>query len=101
MRVPQTQGGDLIAHQYETGNQMNPKGLRLVAFMMVRGKSLAEDEDNAKLIAAAPDLLEACFQARRINAIAAAEGYLHPEKWGDELFAAQATLSAAIAKATQ
>lgn len=57
-RVPQTSGGDLIAREYETGKQMQPKGLRLVAFMMARGNSLAEDEANAHLIAAAPLLLK-------------------------------------------
>lgn len=50
-RVPQTQGGDMIAREYETGNQMNPKGLRMIAFMMARGNSLKEDEANATLIA--------------------------------------------------
>lgn len=58
-RVPQTKGGDLIAREFATGNQMNPKGLRLVAFMMARGDSLPEDEANARLITAAPDLLAA------------------------------------------
>ena len=58
-RVPQNRGGDLIAREYETGDQMNPKGLRLVTFMMARGDSLREDEANAALISAAPEMYEA------------------------------------------
>ena len=57
-RVPQSKGGDLIAQEYETGNQMNPKGLRLIAFMMSRGDSLATDEANARLISIAPEMAE-------------------------------------------
>lgn len=57
-RVPQNQGGDLIAHPFETGNQMNPKGLRLIAFMMLRGNSIKEDEANADFIISAPELAE-------------------------------------------
>lgn len=59
VRVPQSNGGDLIAHRYETGNQMNPTGLRLIAFMMARGNSIKEDEANASLMMAAPDMLAA------------------------------------------
>ena len=58
-RVTQTQGGDLIAREIKTENQLNPKALRLICFMMMRGNSLHEDEANASLIAAAPELLEA------------------------------------------
>lgn len=54
---------------------------------------------NARLIAAAPDLLAACRLVRSINAKAALVGYCHPEVWGDDLFAAQRVLSAAIMKA--
>lgn len=57
--IPQSNGTSLIAREYETGNQMKPKGLRLVAFTMQRGSSLPEDEANARLIAAAPDMLAA------------------------------------------
>jgi hypothetical protein len=59
IRVPQSNGSDLIAHEFVTGQQMTPKGLRLVAFTMARGSSLAEDEANARLIVAAPKLLRA------------------------------------------
>lgn len=57
--VPQNGVGPMIAREYETGKQMNPKGLRLVCHVLARGNSLPEDEANARLIAAAPDLLAA------------------------------------------
>ena len=57
--VPQSNGASMVAHEYETGKQMNPKGLRLISMMLARRDSLQEDEANARLIAAAPDLLEA------------------------------------------
>lgn len=49
----------MIAHPFETGNQMSPQGLRIVAFMMARRDSINEDKANAALVEAAPDLLEA------------------------------------------
>ena len=49
----------MIAHPYETGNQIRPKGLRLIGHVLARGNSLTQDEANARLIAAAPDLLAA------------------------------------------
>lgn len=55
--IPQHQAGPMIAHEYETGNQMNPKGLRLICHVLQRKDSLATDVDNARLIAAAPKLL--------------------------------------------
>ncbi len=54
--VPQSDGSAMIAHEYETGNQMRPKGLRLVCHVLTRGNSLKQDEANARLIAAAPEL---------------------------------------------
>lgn len=54
--VPQSDGSAMIAHEFETGKQMNPKGLRLIAHVLARRNSLAEDEANARLIAAAPEL---------------------------------------------
>jgi hypothetical protein len=59
VQVPQTNGGTLIAHPFETGKQMSPRGLRVICFTMDRASSLFEDEANARLIAAAPGLLEA------------------------------------------
>lgn len=56
-RVPQSDGSTLIARRYETGNQMRPTGLRIIGFTMARSNSLAEDEANACLFAAAPELL--------------------------------------------
>jgi hypothetical protein len=58
-QIPQSTGGPIIAHKYETGNQLNPIGLRLVGLTMARKDSLKEDEANARLMAAAPDLLSA------------------------------------------
>lgn len=56
--VPQNSAGPMIAHEFETGNQMNPTGLRLVCHVLQRGNSITEDRANAHLIAAAPELLE-------------------------------------------
>lgn len=57
--IPQSNGSAMIAREYETGKQLNPKGLRLIANSLARGDSLTEDEANARLIAAAPELLGA------------------------------------------
>lgn len=57
--IPQHGAGPMIAHPFETGKQMNPTGLRLVCHMLQRGSSLEEDQANAKLIAAAPEMAEA------------------------------------------
>lgn len=57
--VPQSAGGPMIAHPFDTGKQMNPRGLRLICHVLTRGNSIAEDDANARLIAASPDLLEA------------------------------------------
>jgi hypothetical protein len=56
--VPQSGAGPMIAHPYETGNQLNPHGLRLVCHVLARYNSLEQDNSNARLIAAAPDLLQ-------------------------------------------
>ncbi len=61
--VAQSDGSAMIAREFATGKQMNPKGLRLIAHVLARGNSLAEDEANARLIAAAPELLEALHGA--------------------------------------
>lgn len=61
--VPQSDGSAMVAHECATGKQLNPKGLRLVAHVMARGKSLLEDEANARLIAAAPELLAVACKA--------------------------------------
>lgn len=57
--IPQHAAGPMIAKVIETGKQMEPTRLRLIAHMLQRGDSLIEDQANAKLIAAAPALLEA------------------------------------------
>ena len=57
--VPQDDGSAMVAHEYDTGKQMNPKGLRLISHVLVRGNSLRQDEANARLIAAAPEMYEA------------------------------------------
>lgn len=62
IKVPQTNGDILIAREFLTGNQMQPKGLRIVGFIMTRGNSLVEDEANANLVASAPELLQALQQ---------------------------------------
>ena len=57
--IPQNGAGPMIAHKFETGNQINPTGLRLICHMLQRGNSLEQDEANARLIAAAPELYAA------------------------------------------
>lgn len=57
--IPQNGAGPMICRKFETGKQMNPVGLRLVCHVLARGSSIVEDEANARLIAAAPDLLAA------------------------------------------
>ena len=56
--IPQTDGSSILAHEYETTNQMKPKGFRIIAHLLARLNSIKEDEANARLILAAPDLLE-------------------------------------------
>ena len=48
--VPQSDGSAMLAREYETGQQMNPKGLRLIAHVLARGNTLSEDEANAEFI---------------------------------------------------
>lgn len=50
IKVPQNDGSAMIAHEYQTGDQLRPKGLRLIAHVMARSKSLAEDEANTAFI---------------------------------------------------
>lgn len=51
VEIPQTDGSAMIAQEYETGKQMNPKGYMLVCHVMARRDSLPTDEANATLIA--------------------------------------------------
>lgn len=63
-QVPQNGAGPIIAHRYDTGLQMKPTGLRLICHMLERNSSLDQDKANARLIAAAPDLLAALLAAQ-------------------------------------
>lgn len=67
MEVAQGDGSAMIVHEHETGNQMKPKGFRIVAQAFARKNSLAEDEANAAFIVRACNnfdaLLEACKEA--------------------------------------
>ena len=65
--VPQGNGSYIVAHEFETQNQMHPKGLRLICTVFARGDSLKEDIENARLIAAAPELLEALKEVVAIS----------------------------------
>ena len=98
-RVPQTQGGDLIAREYFTGKQMNQRGLRLVCFMLARADSFEEDEANARLIAAAPETAAQRDRLRVINAelLAALEAALRIRPNRHDLWVPAAR--AALAKA--
>ena len=65
-KVPQNGSGPIIAHEFDTGKQMHPRGLRLICHVLARGSSADEDAANASLIAAAPDLLEALKRLSRL-----------------------------------
>ena len=76
--IPQNGAGPMIAHCYDTGNDINPTGLRLVCHVLERKASQEVDRANARLIAAAPELLEALKGLLAVFApggnIAASEG---------------------------
>lgn len=57
--VLQSGAGPMIAHRFDTGKQMNPTGLRLIAHMLERGNTFLEDRANAQLIANAPRYYDA------------------------------------------
>ncbi len=59
IEIPQSNGSRMIALEYETGEQNNPKCLRLIANVIARKDTLLIDEANARLVASAPELLEA------------------------------------------
>ena len=61
----------------------------------------AEAVANARLIAAAPDMLAALRNVRKLISEAAMTGFnCHDGDWAERLFASQHVTSAAIAKAT-
>ena len=90
--IPQGDGSLLVARRFETGKQMNPLGLRLIAHVLTRGNSIEQDKANARLIAAAPNLLESL----RGLLSALDEDCRDTMRWDDLMFNARA----AIAKAT-
>lgn len=53
--IPQDGAGHYIAHRHKVGDEAEPTGLRLIAHLLERKASLAEDLANGRLIAAAPD----------------------------------------------
>lgn len=61
--VPQNGGGPIIVRRIETGSQMAPTKLRLIAQCFERGNSFAEDKANAEFLVRASnshqDLLDA------------------------------------------
>ena len=56
--IPQNGAGPMIAHRYDTGNDINPTGLRLVCHVLERKASFEVDAANARLIAAAPTMYD-------------------------------------------
>lgn len=78
-------------------------GTRHIAdFSMAGSQFISGDEKraNARLSAAAPDLLEALYATRKIVAEAASVGFNYTDgDWAVRLYVNQALLSAAIAKA--
>lgn len=99
--IPQNGAGPMIAHEFETGKQMNPVGLRLICHVLQRGNSLEQDRANARLLAAAPDLLEAL-----VALLTMSDRGPQPRKldealsWRDNDDRARALTLAAIEKAT-
>lgn len=100
--VPQHGAGQvLIAHPFDTGKQMAPRGLRIIGFVMHRGNSLAEDDANARLIASAPDMkaeierLRASKAALILALFACKHGAEYPDELGDIIDAALTNAKAA------
>lgn len=62
--LPQNGAGPMVVQEFVTGKQRTPIGYRLIAHMLQRGDSLKQDQANARLIAAAPELLEALTMVR-------------------------------------
>ena len=58
--IPQNGAGPMIATVTMTDNQIAPRKVRLIAHVLERRDSIEEDEANAKVLAAASDLLLAC-----------------------------------------
>lgn len=48
--IPQSNGSSMVVLVRETNQQMQPKAFRLIAHVLARGNSLAEDEANARRI---------------------------------------------------
>jgi hypothetical protein len=77
--IPQHGAGPIIAHPYETGSQMNPRGLRLVCHVLARGNSLKQDEANARFIASTRTLVpQLCDEVERLMAAVAGKNRLLP-----------------------
>jgi hypothetical protein len=75
---------------------------RIVATMCWCSGMHDEDEANARLIAAAPDMLAALYNVRKLISEAAMTGFNCKDgDWAERLFASQAVTSDAINKATR
>ena len=101
MGVAQGDGSTMIAHQYETGNQVRPLGLRLVCHVLARRDTLAEDQANAAFIVAA----QPSVVLRLLNEVEAERAKveaLRDEKAAVEWMLEQdrAALAAAVTRAT-
>lgn len=73
--VPQSNGGYLVAHKYDTGEQMSPTGLRLIAFTMARGNSLEMDEANAVRIVSCVNAMAGLDPEKVLAVVEAAKEY--------------------------
>lgn len=86
--------GSLLGGRYKIANVITP------IYTGVERKESDETRANARLIAAAPELLEALKLVRSIISDGAAVGF-NPNHgdWAERLYASQSTSHAAIAKA--
>lgn len=85
----------VTTHLFEDGN------CRVIADVCHPGNNAPEFEANARLIAAAPDLLTALQAVNKLIAEAAATGFnWQSGDWPEKLFNSQQATSTAIEKAT-
>ncbi len=81
--IPQSNGSSMIAVEFETGKQMNPKGLRLIANTLARKDSLHEDQSNTDFISLSGTIDLRSILTRMEKMEAALRFYADEETWSD------------------